>query len=499
MNEVLLKAENITKSFPGVKALKNIHFELRKGEVHVLLGENGAGKSTLMKIFAGVYPMDTGRILMDGAEVLIDSPRKAQELGISIIYQELNLCKHLTVAQNIFIGREFTHYGMLNEKKLNEGAQKLLDSLHSDIKASDLVKDLTVSRQQMVEIAKAISVDSKIIIMDEPTSALSDKEIDELFSIIRRLKEQGKGIIYISHRLEELKYVADRVTVFRDGEHVDTLNYTDTNLDNLIRLMVGRRLEEKFPKINIPRGDKILEVRNINRGKILQDVSFELFKGEILGLAGLVGAGRTELGRAIFGADKIESGEVLLNGEKLNIKNPDDAIKNGIVYVPEDRKHDGLLLGMSVIENVTLPSIAEMCTRTGIIKKQKEEAATEKIRNDLKIKTPSNHQLIKNLSGGNQQKVAVGKWMLKSPKVFIFDEPTRGVDVGAKIEIYNILNALKEQGIGIIVISSELPEIIGITDRILVMCEGRIKGNLDTANATQEEIMYHATQFTGKL
>jgi ribose transport system ATP-binding protein len=499
MNEVLFKAENITKTFPGVKALKSISFELLKGEVHALIGENGAGKSTLMKIIAGVYSMDEGKLYLEDSEVIIDSPRKAQLLGISIIHQELNLCKHLTVAQNIFIGREFTKNGILDEKKLNLEAQKLLDSLHSDINPAELVKNLSVSKQQMVEIAKAVSVDSRIIIMDEPTSALSDKEIDELFRIIKKLKQKGKGIIYISHRLEELKHIADRVTVFRDGEYIDTANYKETTLDNLIRMMVGRRLEEKFPKVSVERGEKILEVRNLRSGKLLDKVSFELYKGEILGFAGLVGAGRTELGRAIFGADKIVSGEIILEGSKLVVKNPSDSIENGIVYIPEDRKHDGLLLSMSVIANISLPSLRSLSSKGGVINNKKEEAVAEKTRNDFKIKTPSNQQLVKNLSGGNQQKVVVGKWMLKDPKVYIFDEPTRGVDVGAKIEIYNILNSLKEQGVGIIVISSELPEILGISDRIAVMCEGSIKAFLDTANTTQEEIMHYATQFKGKL
>lgn len=495
MGDILLKAENITKGFPGVKALDGVHFELRKGEVHALLGENGAGKSTLMKIFSGIYQPDGGQLKMNGSPVTLETPKKAQSLGVGIIHQELNLCPHLTVAQNIFIGREFSSYGVLDQKRQNREAQRLLNDFQVDFKATDLVKDLSLSRQQMVEIIKVISMNAEVLIMDEPTSALSEKEIVTLMGVIRRLRDEGKGVIYISHRLEELKHIADRVTVFRDGTYVDTMVYKETNLEHMIGLMVGRKLEEKYPRVSVAPGKTILQAKGLGRATAVNDVSFELKAGEILGLAGLVGAGRTELGRLLFGADKRAGGMVEIDGQVVDIKCPADGIRHGIVYIPEDRKQDGLLLGMSVLKNTTLPSMADYSNRFGVIDSKKEALATEKICKDLRVKTPNIHQTIKNLSGGNQQKVVVGKWMLRNPRVFIFDEPTRGVDVGAKIEIYSIMNALKEKGIGVIVISSELPEIMGITDRVLVMCQGQIRASLDTLKTNQEEIMAYATQF----
>lgn len=494
--DVLMKAESICKTFPGVKALNNVDFELRKGEVHALLGENGAGKSTLMKILSGVYQKDSGTIFLNGKEVNITSTRMAQDMGISIIHQELNLCPHLTVAQNIFIGREFSKRGIINEKKQKEEAKKILDKLHVDIDPNEKINKLPVSKQQMVEIAKALSTKAQVIIMDEPSSALTEKEIEDLFSIIKELKNQGTGIVYISHRLEELEEIVDRVTVLRDGEYIKTLNFKDTNLEALIGLMVGRKLDEKFPKLVMERGEKILEVKGFNKGKRVKNIFFDLYKGEILGFAGLMGAGRTELARAIFGADKIDSGEIYLNGKKLNIKSPADAIANGLAYIPEDRKHEGLSLSMNVAFNITLSNIDSIASPAGIIERSKEKQISNKIVSDLKIKTPSLEQIVKNLSGGNQQKVVVGKWLTRNPKVFIFDEPTRGIDVGAKIEIYNILNQLKKSGIGVIMISSELPEILGICDRVLVMCEGEIKAELNCENTNQEEIMHYATLYT---
>jgi ribose transport system ATP-binding protein len=347
----------------------------------------------------------------------------------------------------------------------------------------------------MVEIAKAISTNARIFIMDEPTSALTENEIEELFSMIKKLRENGCGIIYISHRLEELKEIADRVTVFRDGKYIKTLDFKGIMLDELISLMVGREINEKFPRVEVQRGEKIFEARNISRGNILKNVSFELYKGEILGFAGLMGSGRTELMRAIFGADKMDSGEIYLHGKKLSINSPADAIKNGIVYVPEDRKQDGLALNMCVSHNITMASVQNICNKMGVLNNKKEISFSNKIVSDLKIKTPGLFQKVKNLSGGNQQKIVVGKWILKSPALFIFDEPTRGIDVGAKIEIYNILNELKQKGIGVIIVSSELPELLGISDRIYVMCEGEIKANLITKKTTQKEIMYYATLY----
>lgn len=493
MSDILVKAVNVSKEFPGVKALQNMNFELKKGEVHALLGENGAGKSTFVKILSGIYKEDAGTIYIEGKPVTIDNPKISQQLKISVIHQELNLCPHLTVAQNIFLGREKNRHGAIDEKTQNRKTQKILERFNLDIKPTDKVKDLPVSKQQMVEIAKAISTNAKIFIMDEPTSALTESEIEELFSIIQKLKAEGCGIIYISHRLEELKEIADSVTILRDGVYIKTLNYRDTTLEELISLMVGREIDEKFPRVEVVKGEKIFEVKNLSRKGKLKNISFNLYKGEVLGFAGLMGAGRTELMRAIFGADTKDSGEILLKGKKININSPYDAIKSGIVYVPEDRKHDGLALSMSVANNITLASVDKISNNLGIIDLSKERKKSQNIVSELRIKTPSLNQKAGNLSGGNQQKIVVGKWLLKEPQIFIFDEPTRGIDVGAKIEIYNVLNDLKQKGIGVIVVSSELPELLGISDRILVMCEGEIKANLRTLDTNQEEIMYYAT------
>jgi ribose transport system ATP-binding protein len=442
-----------------------------------------------------VYSKDSGKIYFDGKEIEINSPREAQVLGISVIHQELNLCLHLTVAQNIFLGREFVKNGVIDEKKQNKEAKKILEKLNVNIDPAEYVKNLSVSQQQMVEIAKAISMEAKVIIMDEPTSAISEKETEELFKVIWELKKQGKSIIYISHRLEELNRIVDRVTVLRDGEHIITANFQDLTIDDIIRYMVGRKLEEKYPRVYINRGKKILEVHGLSQGNRLKDISFDLYEGEILGFAGLVGAGRTEVARAIFGADKFDKGEILINGKKVEINSPIDAIKNGLAYVPEDRKLTGLALNLSVLANITLATMDNVVNTLNIINSVKERKIGEKIVHDLKIKTPSLFQKVQNLSGGNQQKIIVGRWLLREPQIYIFDEPTRGIDVGAKIEIYNILNNLKQQGKGIIVISSELPEIMGITDRVVVMCEGRITAILETAKTTQEEIMYYATLY----
>jgi len=490
--EILLKAVNIKKSFPGVQALKGVNFELKKGEVHALVGENGAGKSTLMKIFAGVYAPDEGDIYIRGKKEIISGPKKAQELGISIIYQELNLCQHLSVAQNIFLGREPRRGLLIDEKKMINDAKEVLNYLNVDINPEEKVKNLPIGKQQMVEIAKAISLNSNILIMDEPTSALTNREVEELFKLIKRLKEKGVGIIYISHRLEELYLIADRITIFRDGEYIQTLEFDKTNMDEIIKLMVGRQLNEKFPRVETRKGKKILEVKNVWRKGVLHDINFELFEGEILGFAGLMGAGRTELARAIFGADKIEKGEIWLEGKKLTINSPRDAIENGIVYVPEDRKKQGLALIMDIEQNLTLPNIDIIKSKLFLSSKKEEELSRDIVKK-LNIKCSSLKQRAMNLSGGNQQKVVVGKWLPKNLKVLIIDEPTRGIDVASKIEIYNILNELKLKGIGIIMISSELPEILGMSDRIAVMSEGRLTAILDRTEATQEKIMQYAT------
>ncbi|GKX31533.1 putative ribose/galactose/methyl galactoside import ATP-binding protein 1 [Vallitalea longa] len=492
--EYLLKASDISKSFPGVKALDNVNFDLKPGEVHVLLGENGAGKSTLIKVLAGIHKPDTGTIKYKDKEVKIQGPKHAQEIGIGVIYQELNLCHHLSVAENIFLGREHVNGFRLNRKKMIEESKKYLSLLQANINPKALVKDLTVSKRQMVEIAKTISMNADVIIMDEPTSSLSEKEVSELFEVIKTLKNQKKGIIYISHKMDELELIADRVSVFRDGTYIATKEYKDTNIDELISLMVGRSLDDKFPRVEVEVGEEILKVENINVKNLLSDINFSIREGEILGIAGLVGCGRTEMAKTIFGAIKKDSGNIYLNNKKVKINSPRDSVKNGILYVPEDRKNEGLAVNLSVADNIILPNMeAVISKKLGIKKNKSIKKISDKTVKDFNIKTPSINQKINNLSGGNQQKVVIGKWINKKPKVLIFDEPTRGIDVQAKTEIYKILNNLKKQAVGVVVISSELPELLGITDRILVMREGTISGELITKEATQEKIMNLAT------
>jgi ribose transport system ATP-binding protein len=497
MKEPLVLMEGIDKSFPGVRALENCRFELWPGEVHALVGENGAGKSTLMKVLTGVFQKDAGRIIYKGKEVKIPNPRVAQELGISIVHQELNLMPHLTVAQNIFIGREARRKGFslfLDEESMNERAQELLDLFHINIDPRIRVKELTVAKQQRVEIAKALSFNAEVLIMDEPTAALSEAEVEELFRILRKLKEKGMGIIYISHRLEELKEIADRVTVMRDGHYIGTLVIHEATIDKIISMMVGRNIYETSSREHIDKETEVvLEVKNLNRGREIRDVSFKLKKGEILGLAGLVGAGRTEVARAIFGADSVESGEVYVRGQRVRIKSPADAIRHGIAYLSEDRRRYGLMLGLSVEDNVVLPSMSEFLRFNFFVHRKKSKERCAEYVDKLRIKTPTLAQKVKNLSGGNQQKVIVAKWLLKNCEILIFDEPTRGIDVGAKSEIYKLLNELVEEGKSIIMISSELPEILRMSHRILVMCEGRITGEIDAREATEELVMKYAT------
>lgn len=497
MGDVLVLMEGIDKHFPGVHALVQCRFELRAGEVHALVGENGAGKSTLMKVLAGVYPKDAGRILVKGQEVDIRSPRMAQQLGISMIHQELNLMNHLTVAQNIFIGRE-PRVGLnfvLDDKALNQQAWQLLEELHLNLDPHTKVGGLTVAKQQMVEIAKALSLNSQVLIMDEPTAALTDTEIDDLFNIIRHLREQGVGIVHISHRLEELKQISDRITVMRDGHFVDTVGTPDATLDQIISMMVGRVIYEAAPEIpDNPSQEVVLEVRNLNRGRTIKDVSFTLKRGEILGFSGLVGAGRTEVARTIFGADRLHSGDIYIKGQKVHIANPSDAVKHGIAYLSEDRKRYGLTLGMSVEANIVLAAFRKYLGALGWVKFGQTRQAAQQYVDKLSIKTPGLQRKAKNLSGGNQQKVVIGKWLDADTDILIFDEPTRGIDVGAKSEIYKLLNDLARQGKAIIMISSELPEILRMSHRIIVMCEGRITGELTSAEATQEKIMKYATQ-----
>ena len=493
----LVDVEHINKSFSGVAALQDVSFNLRPGEVHALLGENGAGKSTLMKILSGVYTRDSGDLVINGEKIPRNlTPQTAQERGIGIIHQELNLCPHLTIAENIFLNREFSNGGILNRKKQNEETQKYLKILDLDIDPDTLVRKLPVSKQQMVEICKTLSMNARIIIMDEPTSALSEKEIEDLFKVIAKLKAEGRGIIYISHRLEELSRIVDRVTILRDGRYVTTMNFAETNLQEIISYMVGRTLTEKFPRIEVERGKKILEVKNLSspNGVGVKDVSFSLYRGEILAFAGLMGAGRSETVRAVSGAGQMSAGEVILDGKALQIKNPGDAIAQGLFCAPEDRKRDGLCVKMTLSQNITLPSL-DIVSRFGIIRRRLEAKKTNEMVQSLRIKTTGIDQYVRNLSGGNQQKVVVGKWLMRNAKVVIFDEPTRGIDVSSKIEIYNIINDLKRRGIGVMFVSSELPEVLGMSDRVIVMCNGRITADLVTKETNQEEILRYATQY----
>jgi len=490
----VLQMRGICKSYPGVRALDNVDLDVRAGEVHAIVGENGAGKSTLMKILAGAQPRDAGEILINGKPVQIDSPQKAMDLGISIIYQEFNLVPYLNAAENIFLGREPASKlpGFVDFRTMYREAQAVIDRLGVPINVRTPVNRLSVAQQQMVEIAKATSRKSSIIVMDEPSATLTEHELERLFALIRQLKAEGTAIVYISHRLEEVFQIADRVTILRDGKHIATRNTADLTREEIIRLMVGRELTQMIPKVPAPIGDVVLEVRGLTQKGRLNDISFKLHKGEILGIAGLVGAGRTELARALFGADPIDSGQVLLEGKPIHVRSPQDAIKLGIGLVTEDRKAQGLVLGMVVRENVTLANL-DALTRFNFISLAKERKVAQKYVQDLSIRTPSIEQTVQNLSGGNQQKVVLAKWLFTESKVLIFDEPTRGIDVGAKTEIYQLMNDLAARGVAMLMISSELPEVLGMSDRILVMHEGRIAGELSASEATQEKIMHLAT------
>ena len=494
-HEVILTMEGIDKSFPGVHALDHVNLELRKGEVHALMGENGAGKSTLMKVLTGIYTKDSGTITYEGKEVEFHGPKEAQEAGIVIVHQELNMMNHLTVAQNIFIGREFMKGGIIDDAKMNEESRKLFDQLGIKIDPTEKMGNLTVGKQQMCEIAKAISHKAKVIIFDEPSAALTEAEIEELFKIIRDLRDKQLGIVYISHRMDEIKVITDRVTVMRDGGYVGTLITEDCTKDDIINMMVGRVIYEdpKTKSMVPPDAPVVLKVEHLNAGKMVQDVSFELHKGEILGFSGLMGAGRTETARALFGADPKESGDIYVNGKKVDIKSPKDAVALGIGYLSEDRKRYGIVVDKSVAENSTMAHLKNF-VRGLFIDKKKEVSATQDYINRLNTKTPSTDQLVVNLSGGNQQKVVLAKWLVKDCDILIFDEPTRGIDVGAKSEIYHLMNELVAQGKSIIMISSEMTEILRMSDRIVVMCEGKKTAEIDIADATQENIMHAATQ-----
>ncbi|MGE5581357.1 MAG: sugar ABC transporter ATP-binding protein [Bacillota bacterium] len=493
MPETILKMENIVKDFPGVRALNQVSLEARRGEILALIGENGAGKSTLMKVLSGVITPDQGEIFYKGNKVLIRSPQHAQELGISIIHQEFNLIPYLSAAENIFFGKEPSRKikGFVNWEKMHRESAALLKELDIDLDVRIPVNKLSVAYQQMVEIAKALSVNADVIIMDEPTAALTQHEIDNLFRIIKSLKEKGVTVIYISHRLEELFIISDRVTVMRDGYTIGTVATKDVNRKQLISMMVGREFQDEFPKRKCSPGTVALSVKGLYNQK-LKDVNMEFHCGEVVGIFGLVGAGRTELARAIFGAEPIDSGEVEVFGRTIHFSSPKEAIRSGIGLVPEDRKLQGLILGMTIQENTTYAAMEEVIN--GIFFNWgKEREVARKYVNDLSIKTPGIKQKAINLSGGNQQKVVLAKWLFVGSKILILDEPTRGIDVGAKREIYQLINSLAEQGIAVILISSELPEILGMSDRIYVMHEGRVTKMLSGYQATEQQVLTYAT------
>ncbi len=499
-NEYIVDMKHISKSFPGVKALDDVSFHLKSGQVMALLGENGAGKSTLMKILSGVYTRDEGTMTIFDEEIKGHlNPKSAQEIGVSIIHQELNMCSHLTVAENIFLGKEIHNKGLLRDKTMIKKADDVLKRLQIDISPTAVVGSLGVGQQQMVEIAKALESNAKVLIMDEPTSALTTKEIEDLFRIIREVKAQGCGIVYISHRLEELQHIVDYVTIMRDGKYITEGDFDSFTMKEIIANMVGREIKEQFPRIKTKKGKELFRVNNLNAGKMVRNISFEAYEGEILGIAGLMGAGRTETTRAIFGVDPKESGDVYIQGEKVDISCPMDAIRHGIVLAPEDRKKDGLCTKLSVRENIALANLDELCSKGGVVNRKREKEIVKKAIKDLKIKLPTSEVNAASLSGGNQQKVVVAKWLARNSKVVIFDEPTRGIDVAAKVEIYNIMNELKQNGIAVIFVSSEMPEVLGVSDRIVVMCDGRVTGSLMTKDTTQEEILSYATQFEKKI
>ena len=490
--KVVLQMKGVKKYFPGVKALDGVDFELQKGEIHALLGENGAGKSTLIKILTGIYSMTEGSIHIKGEEVHMKTVKDARDNRIAAIHQEICLVPYISVARNVYLGRELKNkLGLMDDKTMEAETQKLLDRLGMDIDASREVRQYTIAQQQLIEIAKALALDAEILLMDEPTSSLTEKEVAKLFEIIHRLKENGTSIIYISHRMDELFQLSDRVTVLRDGQYIGTYVTANTTRDELVAAMVGRQLTDFYVKDSVPQEDVFLEVKNLSRTGVFSDVSFTLKKGEILGVSGMVGAGRSEVARAIVGIDPKDSGEVLLEGKPLNIQKPKDAIDAGIVLIPENRKEEGLVLENSVRFNTTLAVLEAFIRGINWNRKKEEEIVGEHAKT-LKIRTPHFEQLILNLSGGNQQKVVIAKWLATEPKVLIMDEPTRGVDVGAKAEIYTIMNTLAKQGISIIMISSELPEIINMSDRVLVMREGKLAGILEKDEIGQEQIMRFA-------
>lgn len=493
MGNYVLEMKNINKKFASVYALEGVNLQLKKGEVHALLGENGAGKSTLIKVLGGIYKADDGQIFVAGKPVVIQSVREAQALGINIVHQEIVLVPHISVAENIFLGREpVTKTGLKDKKKMYQEAEKLVKQLGLNIDVKKDVYYLTIAQQQLVEIIKAVSFNSQIIVMDEPTSSLAEREVDYLFEVINKLKKQKVSIIYISHKLNELFSITDRITVMRDGKYVDTKETKTTSIDELIKMMVGRDLTEYYSRGEHTIGEKALEVKDLSRKGKLENVSFYIKKGEIVGFAGLVGAGRSEIMQGVFGVSPIDSGEIYLDGKKVKFKNVQDAIDHGVALIPEDRKKEGLVLKNTVGYNITL-TVQDQYKKFVYVNRKKRDDIIHKYIKAFSIKTPSAEQLVNKLSGGNQQKIVLAKWLATNPKVLILDEPTRGVDVGAKSEIYKIIDQLAGEGMAVILISSELTEIINMCDRIYVVAQGQITGELNREDFNQEKIMYHAT------
>jgi ribose transport system ATP-binding protein len=496
---VLLQLDKINKEFPGVKALSDVSFELRAGEIHAVCGENGAGKSTLMKIISGVYQPTSGTILHKAKPVQYASPLESEAAGIAIIHQELNLVPHLSIAENIYLAREPKRGWLVDRRKLYANAKACLTRLGVDLDPSTLVRGLSVAQCQMVEIAKALSLNAEVLIMDEPTSSLTEQETALLFKVMHDLRAQGVGIVYISHRLDEMAQIVDRVTVLRDGRYISTDEFSAITVDDIVTRMVGRSLEEKYPeRTSVPSQDVLFEAKGLTRNGVFSNVSFQIRRGEILGFAGLMGAGRTEVARAIFGADPLDAGTIRFEGKELDISSPADAIEAGIAYLSEDRKSDGLSIKMSVAANMTLAHMDAVSNRFGIINRKNHSAVAKKYVDLLNIKTPSIDQTVKLLSGGNQQKIIIGKWLFRESRVLFFDEPTRGIDVGAKFAIYQIMDKLAARGIGVVLISSELPEVLGMSDRVIVFHEGKVTGDLVTKQTSQEEIMHYASGYSGR-
>jgi rhamnose transport system ATP-binding protein len=494
MSDTILRLVNITKSFAGVHALRSVQLDLHPGEVHALLGENGAGKSTLVKVITGVHQPDAGEIYLDDQRIILADPREATKHGISAIYQELSIFPDLDIAENIFVGRRPTvGAGVVDWRKMYRESEKLLDQLgvHLDLKTK--ARTLSIAQQQMVEIARALSMKARIVIMDEPTSALTLSEVADLFRIVRRLRDDGTAILFISHRLEELFEIADRVTVLRDGAYVDTRPLSGVTQEDLIRMMVGRQVNDLFPKKEVQQGAVALRVKNLSRKGSFEDVSFELHAGEILGMAGLVGAGRTEVSQAIFGVEPATSGTIEIDGQPVQITSPRQAMQYGLALVPEDRQHHGLVLAMDITENITLPRLLDFSNRGWLRNKEAQQAAYNSAIN-MEVKATTVWQKVRELSGGNQQKVVLAKWLSTNPRILILDEPTRGIDIGTKAAVHSLMSDLATQGMAILMISSELPEVLGMSDRILVMREGRVTGMFERSEATQERVMQAAMQ-----